>query len=64
MDYGPQGSADVTENLMDSVPAGPVLHDPAEPEQELQSLPYLYLRFPFHPIDSPAVREVAHSLTC
>ena len=59
MDYGPQGSADVTENLLDSVPCGPVLHDPAEPEQDTQSLPYLYLRAPFHPVDSPAVQEVA-----
>ena len=58
MDYGPQGSADVTENLMDSVPCGPVLHDPAEPEQDSQSLPYLHLRAPIHPVDSPAVREV------
>lgn len=58
MDYGPQGTADVTENLLDSVPCGPVLHDPAESEQDSHSLPFLHLRAPFHPIDSPAVKEV------
>ena len=58
MDYGPKGSADVTENLTESVPCGPVLHDPAEPEQDTQGLPYLHIKAPFHPVDSPTVREV------
>ena len=58
MDYGPQGSADVTENLTESVPCGPVMHDPAEPEQDPQSLPYLHLKAPFHAVDSPSVKEV------
>ncbi len=31
LDFGPAGGADVTANLAEAVPAGPVLHDPAEP---------------------------------
>jgi hypothetical protein len=58
MDYGPRGSADVTENLTESVPCKPVLHDPAEPELDMQGLPYLHIKAPFHPVDSPTVREV------
>ncbi len=58
MDYGPKGSADVTENLTESVPCGPVLHDPAEPEQDMQGLPYLHIKARFQPLDSPSVKEV------
>ena len=58
MDFGPHGSADVTENLTESVPCGPVIHDPAEPEQDVQGLPYLHIKAPFHSLNSPIVKEV------
>ena len=58
MDFGPHGSADVTENLTESVPCGPVVHDPAEPEQDVQGLPFLHIKAPFHALDSPIVKEV------
>ena len=61
MDYGPSGNADVTENLTESVPCGPVLHDPAEPEQDSQSLPYLHIKTAFQSLDSPAMKEVSLS---
>ena len=62
MDYGPSGNADVTENLTESVPCGPVVHDPAEPEQDSQSLPYLHIKTVFQSLDSPVMKEV--SLSC
>ena len=62
MDFGPHGSADVTENLTESVPCGPVVHDPAEPEQDPQGLPYLHIKAPFHALDSPVVQEVCDLL--
>ena len=58
MDFGPRGNADVTENLTESVPCGPVVHDPAEPEQDVQGLPYLHIKAPFHARDTPIVKEV------
>lgn len=58
MDFGPHGSADVTENLTESVLCGPVVHDPAEPEQDVQGLPFLHIKAPFHALDSPTVKEV------
>ncbi|CAK0785920.1 hypothetical protein CVIRNUC_009133 [Coccomyxa viridis] len=57
MDFGPHGSADVTENLTESVLCGPVVHDPAEPEQDVQGLPFLHIKAPFHALDSPTVKE-------
>ena len=62
MDFGPHGSADVTENLTESVPCGPVVHDPAEPEQDPQGLPYLHIKAPFHALNSPIVKEVCDVL--
>ena len=32
LDYGPQGSADVTANVMETVPSGAVLHEDATPD--------------------------------
>ncbi len=32
LDFGPQGSADVTFNIMEAVPCGPVLHEDAKPD--------------------------------
>lgn len=61
MDYGPSGNADVTENLTESVPCGPVVHDPAEPEQDSQSLPYLHIKTAYQSPDSPAMKEVSLS---
>lgn len=58
MDYGPIGNADVTENLTESVACGPVLHNPAEPEQDSQSLPYLHIKTPFQSLDSAALKQV------
>ena len=32
LDFGPQGSADVTANVLEAVPCGAVLHEDATPE--------------------------------
>lgn len=60
LDFGPVGAADVTANLMEAVPCGPALHDPAELPENTAELPFLHIKAPHHPADSAILSQVGH----
>ena len=55
LDYGPQGNADVTANIMEAVPCGPILHENAEPDA---GYPLLRVEQPYSDPDSELCRKV------
>ena len=58
LDFGPVGEADVTANLTEAVPCGPVMHDPAEQPGDAVELPFLHIKVPHHPADSEVLSKV------
>ena len=60
LDFGPVGEADVTANLMESVPCGPVVHEHADVlnQDDAHCLPFLRIDAPHHPAGSPVLAQV------
>ncbi|CAL8466015.1 g5551 [Coccomyxa elongata] len=57
LDFGPVGDADVTANLTEAVPCGPVVHDSAEQPRDTVELPFLHIKVPHHPADSEVLSK-------
>ncbi len=57
LDFGPAGEADVTANLMESVPCGQIRHEPAEVPQGPEQLPFLRICAPHHAADSAVLTQ-------
>lgn len=59
LDFGPCGAADITANLAEEVPAGPILQDPADaPASGPGELPLLYMRTAPLPLSHSLVQQV------
>jgi hypothetical protein len=62
LDFGPVGEADVTANLMEAVPCGPILQDPAEIPEDTCGLPFLHIKVPHHAASSDILSQVGINL--
>lgn len=62
LDFGPCGAADITANLAEEVPAGPILQDHADaPASGPDKLPLLYMRTATLPLSHSLVQQVHNS---
>ena len=58
LDFGPVGEADVTANLMEYAPCGPVRHELAEVPHDPDALPYLHIKAAHHGAASDVLTQV------
>ena len=58
LDYGPVGEADVTANLMEYAPCGPVRHKLAEAPHAPDALPFLRIKAAHHGAASDILAQV------
>ncbi len=58
LDFGPVGEADVTANLMEYAPCGPVRHELAEVPHAPDALPFLRIKAAHHGATSNVLAQV------
>lgn len=63
LEFGPANGMDITENMLNEAPAGPVLLRPA-PQPEPECLPMLHVRVPVHGLEESVVQQVGARAAC